>query len=78
MIFFTSDHFWSSITRRATCSFQELSILVRITETKIDYFDTFIKIDNGEFVQIVQMPDLESLLDGQIEWLDSVDHFTEY
>ena len=39
---------------------------------------TFIKIDNGEFVQIVQMPDLGSLLDGQIEWLDSVDHFTEY
>ena len=40
--------------------------------------NTFIKIDNGEFVQIVQMPDLESLLDGQIEWPDSVDPFTEY
>ena len=40
--------------------------------------NTFIKIDNGEIVQIVQMRDLESLLDGQIEWLDSVDHFTEY
>ena len=43
--------------------------------------NTFIKIDSGEYVQIVQMPHLESLLDGQIEgleWLDSVDHLLEY
>ena len=42
------------------------------------FLNTFIKIDNGEIVQIVQMRDLESLLDGQIEWLDNVNHFTEY
>ena len=43
--------------------------------------NTFIKIDSGEYVQIIQMPHLESLLDGQIEgveWLDSVDHLLEY
>ena len=43
--------------------------------------NTFIKIDNGAYVLIVQMPDLESLLDGQIEGLervDSVDHLLEY
>ena len=45
-----------------------------------DFINQFIKIDSGEFVQIVRMPDLDSLLDGQIaglEWLDSVDHLLE-
>ena len=42
--------------------------------------NTLIKIDNGQYVQILQMLHLESLLDGQIEgleWLDSVDHLLE-
>ena len=43
--------------------------------------NTFKKIDNGKYAQIVQMPRLGSLLDGQIEgleWLDSVNHLLEY
>ena len=61
---------------------EELGQLAKMMEENKDYdfINQFIKIDSGEFVQIVQMPDLDSLLDGQIaglEWLDSVDHLLE-
>ena len=61
---------------------EELGQLAKMMEENKDYdfINQFIKIDSGEFVQIVRMPDLDSLLDGQIaglEWLDSVDHLLE-
>ncbi|MDG2406373.1 MAG: hypothetical protein P8M25_15960 [Paracoccaceae bacterium] len=61
---------------------EELRQLAKMMEENKDYdfINQFIKIDSGEFVQIVRMPDLDSLLDGQIaglEWLDSVDHLLE-
>ncbi len=46
-----------------------------------EFQNKFIRIDIGEYVQIVQMPHLESLLDGQmdgLEWLYGVDHLLEY
>ena len=45
-----------------------------------DFLNAFIRLESGEFVQIARMPNLDSLIDGQVqglEWLDSVDHFLE-
>ena len=45
-----------------------------------DFLNKFIKIDSGEYVQIVRCPSLDSLIDGQVAgltWLDSVDHLLE-
>ena len=45
-----------------------------------DFLNTFIRLDTGEFVQIARMPNLDALIDGQVqglEWLDSVDHLLE-
>ncbi len=45
-----------------------------------DFLNTFIRLETGEFVQIARMPNLDALIDGQVqglEWLDSVDHLLE-
>ena len=45
-----------------------------------DFLNTFIRLETGEFVQIAKMPNLDALIDGQVqglEWLDSVDHLLE-
>ena len=45
-----------------------------------DFLNAFIRLESGEFVQIARMPNLDSLIDGQVqglEWLDSVDHLLE-
>ena len=45
-----------------------------------DIFNQYIKIDSGEYVQIMRNPSLDTLIDGQFEgitWLDSVDHLLE-
>ena len=82
-----SEKFWAIIKYKPKegCEdeFREgLRRLVKMMEEKKDYdfINQFIKIDTGEFVQIVCMPDLDSLFDGQIDgldWLDSVDHLLE-
>lgn len=46
-----------------------------------DFVNEFIKIDGtGEYVQIARMPNIDAIIDGQIEgleWLDSVDHLLD-
>ena len=45
-----------------------------------DFLNAFIRLETGEFVQIARMPNLDALIDGQVqglEWLDSVDHLLE-
>jgi len=45
-----------------------------------EFLNTFIRLETGEFVQIAKMPNLDALIDGQVqglEWLDSVDHLLE-
>ena len=45
-----------------------------------DFLNTFVRLETGEFVQIARMPNLDALIDGQVqglEWLDSVDHLLE-
>ena len=45
-----------------------------------EFQNKFIEIDSGEYVQIAGLPNLELLLDGQIEgldWLESVNHLLE-
>ena len=45
-----------------------------------EFLNDFIKLDTGEFVQIARMPNLDALIDGQVNgltWLDSVDHLLE-
>ena len=45
-----------------------------------DFLNSFIRLETGEFVQIARMPNLDALIDGQVqglEWLDSVDHLLE-
>ena len=61
---------------------QELKRLgVMMKENKpYDFLNTFIRLETGEFVQIAKMPNLDALIDGQVqglEWLDSVDHLLE-
>mgnify|MGYP001597225917 CR=1 FL=1 len=46
-----------------------------------DFVNESIKIDGtGEYVQIARMPNIDAIIDGQIEgleWLDSVDHLLD-
>ena len=60
---------------------KRLEQMIEKSKAGQEFQNKFIKIDSGEYVQIVALPNLESLLDGQIEgldWLDSVDHLLEY
>jgi hypothetical protein len=60
---------------------KRLEKMIEKSKAGQEFQNKFIKIDSGEYVQIVGLPSLESLLDGQIEgldWLDSVDHLLEY
>ena len=45
-----------------------------------NYLNDFIRLDTGEFAQIARMPNLDALIDGQVNgltWLDSVDHLLD-
>ena len=56
---------------------KRLEQIIEKSKAGQEFQNKFIKIDSGEYVQIIGLPNLESLLDGQIEgldWLDSVDH----
>ncbi len=60
---------------------KRLEQMIEKSKAGQEFQNKFIKIDSGEYVQIVGLPNLESLLDGQIEgldWLDSVDHLLDY
>ncbi len=62
---------------------KELSRLKKIMtdNKKYEHINDFIKVDStGEYVQIARMPDIDSLIDGQVEgleWLDSVEHLLD-
>ena len=60
---------------------KRLEQMIEKSKAGQEFQNKFIKIDGGEYVQIVGLPNLESLLDGQIEGLDcldSVDHLLDY
>ena len=44
--------------------------MIEKTKAGQEFQNKFIKIDGGEYVQKAGLPNLESLLDGQIEGLD--------
>ena len=60
---------------------KRLEQIIEKSKAGQEFQNKFIKIDSGEYVQIIGLPNLESLLDGQIEgldWLDSVDQLLDY
>ena len=83
-----SEEVWTIIKYKPKdgCEEEFLEALARLKKIMNDnknyeHVNDFIKIDStGEYVQIARMPDIDSLIDGQVEgleWLDSVDHLLD-
>ena len=83
-----SEEVWTIIKYKPKdgCEEEFLKELARLKKImtdnkKYEQINDFIKVDStGEYVQIARMPDIDSLIDGQVEgleWWDSIEHFLD-